>query len=175
MRPKFNTIGYLRKGSKRQVSVYNTLIDKKIWLTLKDYDPILVGTIPINIDIGSSDLDIICCFSDKQEFYEVISINFCKERSFKIEEQLIFGSITIIANFFVNEFEIEIFGQHTPTKQQIAYRHMIIENDILRKYGENFRQEIIELKKQGFKTEPAFALALGLTGDPYVEILNYEN
>ncbi len=37
-----------------------------------------------------------------------------------------------------------------------------------------FRQEIIALKKQGYKTEPAFAMALGLKGDPYYkELLNY--
>ncbi len=74
----------------------------------------------------------------------------------------------------MNDFEIEIFGQSIPTKQQFAYRHLIVEHHLLNKHGEEFRQQIIELKRQGHKTEPAFALALGLTGDPYTELLNFE-
>ena len=37
-----------------------------------------------------------------------------------------------------------------------------------------FRRQIIDLKKQGLKTEPAFAKLLALTGDPYVELLSFE-
>lgn len=58
--------------------------------------------------------------------------------------------------------------------QQFAYRHLIIEYNLLNQYGEKFRQQIIELKRQGHKTEPAFGLALGLTGDPYMELLKFE-
>ena len=50
---------------------------------------------------------------------------------------------------------------------------MLIEYRLLRERGEMFRQEIIALKKQGHKTEPAFAIALGLKGDPYRELLNF--
>nr|WP_255539722.1 DUF4269 domain-containing protein [Parapedobacter sp. ISTM3] len=79
--------------------------------------------------------------------------------------------MAIVANFFLDGFEIEIFGQRIPTRQQFAYRHLIVEHNLLNKHGEKFRQQIIELKRQGRKTEPAFALALGLTGDPYTELL----
>ncbi len=54
----------------------------------------------------------------------------------------------------------------------MAYRHMIIEYRILLEKGEAFRQSIVELKRQGMQTEPAFALLLGLKGDPYTELLN---
>lgn len=51
---------------------------------------------------------------------------------------------------------------------------MLIEHQILLEKGESFRQEIISLKKQGIKTEPAFAQLLGLSGDPYEAILRLE-
>ncbi|MGL5579695.1 MAG: DUF4269 domain-containing protein, partial [Cetobacterium sp.] len=38
-----------------------------------------------------------------------------------------------------------------------------------------FRQKIIELKKDGMKTEPAFAFLLKLEGNPYDKILELEN
>ena len=45
---------------------------------------------------------------------------------------------------------------------------------MLRQFGEPFRQQIIELKEQGHKTEPAFGIVLGLTTDPYIELLKFE-
>jgi hypothetical protein len=171
----FDNIEYLQSGNNRQQQAYFTLTNNQILSKLKRFDPILVGTIPINIDIENSDLDIICCFADKQDFIETITDNFRNEKKFTIGEQKNTDSSAIVANFVVGNFEIELFGQSIPTKQQFAYRHLIIEYNLLNKYGEKFRQQIIELKRQGHKTEPAFGLALGLTGDPYTELLKFES
>ena len=48
---------------------------------------------------------------------------------------------------------------------------MIIENDILKEKGLDFKQKIKQLKSDGLKTEPAFAKLLGLQGNPYIELL----
>jgi len=101
-------------------------------------------------------------------------MNFENEKNFTIREQQSTDTSAIVANFVVANFEVEIFGQSIPTKQQFAYRHLIIEYNLLNQYGEKFRQQIIELKRQGHKTEPAFGIALGLTGDPYTELLKFE-
>lgn len=170
----FDNIEYLQHGNNRQRQAYSILTSNQILSKLKRFDPILVGTIPINIDIENSDLDIICCFADKQEFQKSITDNFSNERSFTIREQPSLDALAIVANFVVDGLEIEIFGQSTPTKQQFAYRHLIVEHNLLNKHGEKFRQQIVEFKRQGYKTEPAFALALGLTGDPYIELLQFE-
>lgn len=171
---KFDTIEYLQHGSNRQRQAFSTLTNSFILSKLKRYDPILVGTIPINIDIESSDLDIICCFEDIQEFQKSVTDIFYNERGFRIREQHDSNTIAIVANFVTDDFEIEIFGQNIPTKQQFAYRHLIVEYNLINKYGEKFRQKIIELKRQGHKTEPAFMIALGLSGDPYMELLSFE-
>jgi hypothetical protein len=170
----FENIEYLQYGTKRQRQAYSVLTDNQIFSKLKNFDPILVGTIPINIDIENSDLDIICCYSDLEEFQKYIIDNFTNERNFTINEQSSFDTIAIVANFFLGDFEIEIFAQTIPTKEQFAYRHLIIEHNLLKKFGDDFRHQIINLKTQGYKTEPAFAFALGLTGDPYVELLKFE-
>ncbi len=51
---------------------------------------------------------------------------------------------------------------------------MIIEHKILSSKGDEFRAEIIRLKQDGLKTEPAFAKMLGLQGNPYEELLKFE-
>jgi hypothetical protein len=78
---------------------------------------------------------------------------------------------TIVANFRLDEFRIELFGQNRPTREQESYRHMIIEHRIILDRGESFRQEVIRLKKEGVKTEPAFCKLLGIEGDPYEALL----
>lgn len=170
----FNNIDYLQHGNDRQRQVYSILVNNKVLTKLKQFDPIIVGTIPLKIDIENSDLDIICSFADKQEFQKSIIDNFSNERNFTIREQSNLDTFAIVANFFLDGFEIEIFGQTIPTKQQFAYRHLIVEHNLLNKYGEAFRQQIIELKRQGYKTEPAFAIALNLAGNPYTELLKFE-
>lgn len=170
----FDNIEYLQHGNNRQRQAYSTLTNNQILSKLRRFDPILVGTIPINIDIENSDLDIICCFADKLEFQKLIIDNFSNERNFTIREQPSLDTLAIVANFFLDDFEIEIFGQSIPTKKQFAYRHLIVEYNLLNKHGEKFRKQIIKLNRQGQKTETAFALALCLTGNPYIELLKFE-
>ena len=94
-------------------------------------------------------------------------------KDFDVKEKTIRNRLTVISRFTYQDFFIEIFGQNRPVKEQEAYRHMLIEYKILEEKGENFRQEILALKKKGYKTEPAFAKLLGLDGAPYKELLKY--
>ena len=170
----FSNIEYLKNGNQKQRNAFEVLTQHKILSNLAEYDPILVGTIPINIDIENSDLDIICYWKDKASFIEKIIFFFEKEAEFNIREVFINDRDSVVANFKIEDFEIEVFGQKIPTKDQNGYRHMLIENEILQSKGNDFRSEIIKLKQNGYKTEPAFAFLLGLKGDPYAELLEYK-
>jgi hypothetical protein len=170
----FTNIDYLKNRNSKQSKAYEVLTSKEMLSKITEFNPILVGTIPINIDIENSDLDIICYWENKQKFIEKLNTAFGNESDFKIQQTLIDNKETIIANFKTQDFEIEIFGQNIPVNQQNGYRHMIIGYEILQTKGENFRQEIIKLKQQGYKTEPAFGLLLGLKGNPYQELLEYK-
>ncbi|WP_131539162.1 DUF4269 domain-containing protein [Pedobacter nototheniae] len=167
----FLDISYLKTGNATQVKAYYILKNNEILNKLKAFSPILVGTIPINIDIEGSDLDIVCYVQNNEEFKHKLKLYFGNEKDFLISENQKYNAIKV--NFFLENFEIEIFGQNIPTQEQNAYLHMLIEHKLLLKKGENFRKEIIALKKQGYKTEPAFAKLLGLRGNPYQALLNY--
>lgn len=170
----FTSIEYLKNGNQKQIDAFEVLSQNKVLINLAEFDPILVGTIPINIDIENSDLDIICYWKNKSDFISKLNALFGREIDFEIRESLIDNQETVIANFKINGFEIEVFGQNIPTKNQNGYKHMIIEYEILKAKDENFRLEIIKLKQNGYKTEPAFAYLLGLNGDPYSELLKYK-
>ena len=161
---------YLKSGNSKQQSVYQILTNHRILEKLAAFKPILVGTIPININIEGSDLDIICYARDKEEFKSVLLDNFQHESGFTVSENQTFNAVK--ANFLIEGFEVEIFGQNISTTEQNAYRHMVIEHQLLFEKGEDFRLQIIDLKKQGYKTEPAFAKLLGLSGDAYEALLD---
>ncbi|MCH5716228.1 DUF4269 domain-containing protein [Niabella hibiscisoli] len=170
---QFHDISYLKNGTRRQQEVYTVLHQNKILETLQAFNPVLVGTIPINVDIENSDLDIICCFEDKNLFRDTILNLFKTSQDFSIRERE-GEEETIIAGFYADGFMVELFGQHIPCWQQSGYRHLLIEHRLLNKYGNTFREKVIALKNQGYKTEPAFAKLLGLQGDPYQALLQLE-
>lgn len=167
----FTKLDYLKIGNEKQKRAYEVLTKYKIFEVLEYYSPILAGTIPIEIDVEGSDLDIICEVEDKIEFEKILVKNF-SEFDLKIEKITIKEENSIIYNFELEEFPIEIFAQNKPTTTQNAYRHMIAEYKVLQEKGEEFKQKIIDLKKKGIKTEPAFGMLLGLE-NPYEDLLKF--
>jgi hypothetical protein len=170
----FDTIDYLQNGNERQKSAFKVLQAEQILKKLQTYSPLLVGTVPIDIDIPGSDLDIICDRSLAPGYKELLITHFSNYPSFQVYDALIHGESVTMAKFRLAGWDIEIYGQDLPAHQQNGYRHMCIEHQLLLTYGEPFRQKIIKLKLEGFKTEPAFALAMNLTGDPYLELLKLD-
>jgi hypothetical protein len=170
----FTKIDYLKRGNKRQRRAYNVLTKYEVFKKLGSYSPILAGTIPIEIDIEGSDLDIICevDLRFEKDFLEVLTSNKLIPADVKIENTTVNGEKCIVLNFMLEEFPVEIFGQKKPAIQQNAYRHMIAEYKILQEKGEEFKRKIIELKRKGIKTEPAFGLLLGLE-NPYEDLLKF--
>ncbi|MVN89966.1 DUF4269 domain-containing protein [Mucilaginibacter aquatilis] len=168
----FDNIDYLANGTSRQQSAYRALTSLNILSLLQLFEAVLAGTVPLNIDIQGSDLDILCHYTDKGSFINTLVKEFSFLDRFKIYETSIGGTDAVVANFFADDWEVEVFGQSIPVKQQFGYRHMIIEHQLLEHKGESFRQQIIQLKQQGYKTEPAFAKALNLEGNPYIALLD---
>jgi hypothetical protein len=171
----FDTLDYLINGTRRQQNAYAVLTKYSVFSILQHFDPILAGTIPLNIDIENSDLDVLCQFTDKDTFVNRITMAFSDANGFSLKNTTLGGHDTIVATFVLEGFPIEIFGQNIPPKEQVAYRHLMAEHKILMKYGEEFRAKVVALKQAGFKTEPAFAQLLGLAGDPYLVLLTYAN
>ncbi|MGN7865807.1 DUF4269 domain-containing protein [Chryseobacterium sp.] len=170
----FTRIDYLKNGNERQKRAYKVLAKHQIFEKLKEYSPILAGTIPIEIDIDGSDLDIIfeVDLRFEEDFLDDLMFSRFIPHDVDVEHPIVNGEKCITLNFMLEGFPIEIFGQNKPTKQQNAYLHMIAEYKILQEEGEEFKQKIIELKKQGIKTEPAFGILLGLE-NPYEDLLKY--
>ncbi|NMH86136.1 DUF4269 domain-containing protein [Flavivirga sp. Y03] len=169
----FKNIDYLKSGNSRQKLAYYEINEFKVFEKLKNYNPILTGTIPIEIDLPESDLDIICDCKNHSEFSKTLIEAFGNKSDFCIYSTKINGIKSTISKFKTKNFTFEVFGQNVPSEEQNAYKHMLIENWILKQKGLTFKEEIIKLKSSGIKTEPAFATLLGLKGNPYTELLKF--
>lgn len=167
----FTKIDYLKTGNERQRKAYEVLSGYRIFEKLQSCSPVLAGTIPIGIDIDESDLDVICEAKDKRGF-ERLLINCFSEFDIQVESFEINGEKAVTGQLVLEGFLIEIFGQNKPAAEQNAYRHMMAEYRILQERGDDFKNRIIELKRQGIKTEPAFGILLGLE-NPYEDLLKF--
>lgn len=167
----FSNIDYLSKGNQRQIEACEILNEVKVLEILREYTPILVGTIPIDIDISASDLDIICEVHDFKRFEDLLNKYFHNMNEFICSLSLVNGVPRIVCNYQHKGWKFEIFGQSLPTIEQNGYKHMIIENRILKLLGNKGNEWIRDLKKSGLKTEPAFGKLLKLDGDPYELLL----
>lgn len=161
----------LNRGTAVQKEVYNLLTELDIMNLLTDYNPLLVGTIPLGIQVEGSDLDIICEVHDPAKFKALVARYFGAMEGFVSESRVVQDIPRTKINFMAKGWPIELFGQPRRTELQNGYLHMIVEADILAQMDDDFRARIILLKKSGWKTEPAFAKALGLEGDPYEALL----
>lgn len=167
---------YLQHGTRRQQRAHTILTALELWPVLADFQPVLAGTIPLGIDIPGSDLDVLCKVAptDTQRFGNLLDWYYGHRPGFRLAQQIIDGQTSIVCNFRYRNQEVEIFGQAVPTAQQNGFRHLLIEAAILEAGGEAWRRAVRRLKKQGLKTEPAFANLLRLSGNPYVALLELE-
>jgi hypothetical protein len=78
----------------------------------------------------------------------------------------------VIATFVADGFPVEVFGQPLPVAEQMGWRHFEAERRLLDLGGEPLRAAVMAERSAGRKTEPAFARALGLTGEPYEAMLD---
>ena len=172
LQTNWNDISYLLRGNHRQQKAYHALQSLAVFDILEEYSPVLVGTIPLDIDVPDSDLDIICQAQDLATFEQLAVSAFGLEEGFRVENVSIKSVSSVIASFNYGGFPIEVFGQPQPVTEQDAYRHMIIEARLLNIGGEKARQAIQQIKLSGLKTEPAFARYFQLEGNPYQQLLD---
>lgn len=169
----FKDIVYLKTGSVIQQRSYNLLTKFSIMELLMPYNPILIGTIPLDIALAGSDLDIACEVYDLVEFEKFCLENFKNHKDYRFKVKSLRGKEVGIANFKIADMPVELYAEGRPVVDQYGYRHLIKEFEILEKFGVDFKKQIMEFKSKGMKTEPAFAKLLGLQGDPYESLLNY--
>lgn len=171
----FRGLTRLRRSSRRGGKIATCLDQRSIWGRLAPCDPAVVGTIPLGIDHPASDIDILCHVADPAAF-----VGFCQQAfaEFKPDGRLRpttenVGPAAVVRfdlDVGTDVEHVEIFATNKPVIEQFGFRHMVVEARLLAVAGDALIREIKDRKQADEKTEPAFAAALGLSGDPYLAL-----
>lgn len=168
------TLGAMADGTPRQREAVALLEALGLFDVLAAFRPVLAGTVPLDIDVEGSDLDILCQASDFDALERALH-SYRLQPGFAIQRVIIRDRPTLLASWPNTSFPIELFAQNRPVLEQEGFRHLIVEARLLAIGGEPLREAIRALKHGGLKTEPAFARWLGLAGDPYDALLELES
>lgn len=164
---------YLQSGTFKQQELFRDLEEWKILKSLHGFKPTLAGTIPLDIDTETSDVDILVKFNVPAHLQKICYAKFRNFPNYTFSEKTMDLRVTLICRFETKKFRYEIFGQSLEPTEQYAWIHMMVENRFLKLADPSFREEIRNLKRQGIKTEPAFCKVLDLKGDPYKTMIQW--
>lgn len=154
--------------------VYQALISSKILEILRAFHPLVSGTFPLGLQVKDSDLDIALSVVDFESFKMIVEQIYGTWPGFEIRESEKAGVPTLVIRFTHQEVPFELFAQKIESMKQNAYRHFQAEEKLLKVFGAGLKEKVLKLRQSGLKTEPAFAQALQLPGDPYAEILKLQ-
>jgi len=140
---------------------------------LRAFDPHVVGTLPLGVALPGSDIDIVCQAADPTAFAARLWARFGAEAGFAMH-QWIGAPRPVVARFSAHGWDIEVFGCALPVADQPGWRHFDVERRLLALGGPGFHAAVLDGRRQGLKTEPAFCRALGLAGDPYALLFDMQ-
>ena len=154
---------------------YREAVDRAdILSALSEFDPHIAGTPPLNLDVPTSDIDILCHAPDPDRFASAIWNAFGSRPKFRMW-QWSGTERPVLATFEAHEWDFEIFGHAKPVAEQAGWRHFVMERRLLALGGQRLASAVMAFRRNGLKTEPAFAAALQLAGDPYETLLDMED
>jgi predicted metalloenzyme YecM len=146
---------------------WSALENYSIFEKLSEFSPLVSGSLPLKIETNLSDLDLLFSANDLDHFdRQATFIDNAQLKRVQLGHDL-----CSIWQFNYTGMDIEFVAMATPSAEQRAHRHLLIEARLLNIGGEKAIAAIKELKQKGMKTEPAFAHYFKITGDPYEELL----
>jgi len=168
----FSGIGRLATASPKGAQAADILDRFQILECLVDYGPEVVGTLPLGIEIATSDIDILCNVSGLDAFGLFADHAFGGFAGYTRHRRDATDHVgaAVVVRFECDGLPIEIFATDRQAREQYGFVHMLVEARILHIMGDGFARKIQDLKQTGIKTEPAFASLLRLDGDPYLAL-----
>ena len=162
-----DAIDYLKQGSAQQRAAYQVLRKLGILRALARYDARLAGTIPLDVALPESDLDIICQVAEEEQdaFAARLQQLYGHHPHFELQRKSRYGHAVVVCDFKFERFPVQVYASPTRVDAQRAWVHLLAEAHLLAHGRAGDKEAIRALKMQGIKTEPAFVQHFGL-GNP---------
>lgn len=142
----WSNIAYLQSGTARQRDAYRALVDSDILIVLGDYDPILVGALPLGLETPAMQLTLVCQANDTERFAQEMTAYYGDAPGFEIASpgpaDVPVAADSTTCHFLQEGFVIEVTASSTPTQEQAALRILNVEARLLRVGGDDARRAI---------------------------------
>jgi hypothetical protein len=134
---------------------------------LAPYNPVAVSSMLTGLNVGLSDLDVVCDLRPAG-FLAAVRAWYGERPRFETWHT---GPRTVVS-FEGTRLRIELVGEQLAVEEQPAYVHAVAHRRLVELGGARVARAVRRARRErGCKTEPAIALVLGLPGDPYAEVL----
>ena len=145
---------------------------------LRDYDPVVAGPCPLGLDQPDSDVDVLCCAPPTAAFVEQVAAAVPDAEAFAWHRGAVDDQAdAVVVTLHLDDLPVEVVAQARPTRDQCAYRRLVVERRLLVLGGAQLQARVRDerLGADHAEVETAFARALGLAGDPATAILRLES
>jgi len=157
-----------------QTLIWSAIQKSRVLDILQSFDPLLAGTFPLGLAVEHSDIDVILNVKNHNEFAALARSEWGSLEDFNLKNKVVDELPTTLVKFSIDGILFELFAQEKESVKQNAYLHFLAEERLLKLGGPSLKTKVKELRAKGMKTEEAFARALGLNEDPYMELLKVQ-
>ncbi|MEM6704276.1 MAG: DUF4269 domain-containing protein [Acidobacteriota bacterium] len=136
--------------------------------TLAAFDPRPASTLGTGLETPFSDLDVACHTASAEAFLLASRKHFEARPVFELGP----NELPTWCRFRApGGVQVELYAAAQDSGDQNAVLHSVAHRLLLAAFGVELRAAVRRRKLLGIATEPAFAEALGLVGDPYAVLL----
>lgn len=155
-------------------SLMKSFQNLEILTRLKKYRPLIAGSFPLGLQNDDSDVDILLQAQDLKKLEVELRQYYGNMLGYLAQFEQVDGLSTLVVHFQYQNRGFEFFAQNCEPVRQRAYLHFLVEERLLKWGGANFKKQVLEKRRQGLKTEPAFAEVLGISEDPYLFLIELQ-
>ena len=131
----------------------------------------VIGTIPLDLAVDGSDLDIAFHTTDLNAAAVAFRSRWRHHPGFSLRHGQTQGAPSLTVRLSFQGLPVAVLASPLPLHTQHGARHFRIEADLLGLLGPTFHSRVRQLRDGGQETASAFACALSLHGDPHEAIL----
>lgn len=164
--------GPLARGSELQQRAHAALGALSLFERLKVHSPVLVGSLPLDVEpSAAARIEVACSSQNLEAFAGELASELGAQSGFVVEHLLVDASPTVRARFSAHDFDFEISAQPKSVFTQTSVVCVLVSARLLTFAPPEARDEIRSRRASGSTVNEAFAQCFELTGDPTEELL----
>lgn len=147
----------LARGTERQRRAFEAIESSALIESLKNHSPVLIGAIPLDVDVDTSPIEVVCSSENLEAFAQSLRERWAFADGFKLIHTVANGQPAIKARFRSLGFDVRILAQAMSVFQQPKVVTLLLAARLLTFAPSGARDEIRARIGRGEALEEAVA------------------